>query len=400
MKKISLAIALFGAAAGSLGAVPVESRRFTPFFDMSMVQGAYLPTQGDFFTGANIHMSVGLLSRITDRNALFGLYNLTFAGQGFRFPDTQEFASRNLNHNFNMEYRWQPVDWLRLRPGGSYGINYSRTAAGEIWGEGLYDSKSAGGQLAVDYLFDLFEKPSAVTFQGVYRDVKFPNYTDILREFQGLSANTELAGGLKDQALKEFGLTLSWHKIFTRFRYNMIDFKNEKVIEPSGTYGTTAQKDTNFVLGGGFSTRLWIFEAYPEASFTLHRSNQNFLLFQSATDPAPVFAPRYYDYDELNAGMPLFMNLTQKWALNLGLDYRFRTYKDRQPRDAANQFVSGTQKNNMVTLTAGIRKKMNEVSALFLTYTSVIATSNNRFERYLPYNYTGQNISLGYQLTY
>jgi hypothetical protein len=131
-----------------------------------------------------------------------------------------------------------------------------------------------------------------------------------------------------------------------------------------------------------------------------HRSNQNFLLFQSATDPSPVFAGNYYDYNEFRANVPFFLNLTKKWALSTGLDYQFRDYLSRQPRTAANTFDTGTQKNNMFTFNLGIRKKLNDVSALTLTYGSVVATSNNHFERYLPYNYSGQSISLGYQLTY
>lgn len=395
-----LAVLVLIALSGPLGAVPMESRRFTPYFNMSMAQGAYLPTRGDFFTGAHMNMSVGMLSKITEKHSIFSLYNLGFAGQAFRFPDTQEFASKNLSHNFNAEYRWQVLSWLRLRPGAAYTINYTRTAAGEIWGEGLYDSKSMGGQFALDYMFEALEKDGTLSFQWLYREVKFPNYTDIIREFRGADSNTELAGGLKDQTLNEIGLSAYWNKIFTRLRYNMVNFKNERVAESNGTYGQTQQKDTNLILSAGFETRLWIFETTPEVSYSLHRSNQNFLLFQSATDPSPTFAAKYYDYNEIRAGVPLFVNLTQKWALNLGLDYQFRSYFDRLARDASNTFTSDKQKNNMVSFTAGIRKKLNEVSALSLTFTAVVATSNNRFERYLPYNYSGQSISLGYHLTY
>lgn len=400
MKKLYSLIIVLMLAAGNLFAVPAESRRFTPYFDMNLTQGAYLPTKGDFFTGANVGMTVGLLSKITDNHSIFTLYNLGFSGQGFRFPDTEEFASKTLSHNFNMEYHWKITDFLRVRPGGSYGFNYTRTAAGEIWGDGLYDSKSIGGQMSVDYLFNLAQKAGTLSLSYTYRSIKFPNYTDIIREFQGLDANTELAGGLKDQILGEVGLSFYWNIFFARFRYNKISFKNEKVVEASGVYGNTKQEDTNTIMSAGFNGKLWIFETSPQVKYTLHDSNQNFLLFQSVTDPTPEFAGSYYNYYELEATVPLFINITKKWALNGGLDYRFRKYSSRQPRDTNNNFAGGTQNNNMVTLTAGFRKKMNEVSAMILTYSSVVATSNNKFERYLPYNYAGQNISITYQLTY
>lgn len=401
MRKLSAltGIVLLGLTCGARS-VGFESRRFTPYFNMTLAQGGYMPTKGDFFTGANMNMSVGLLSKITDNHGIFSLYNLNFAGQAFRFPDTQEFASKSLSHNFNLEYRWQMFDWLRLRPGIAYSINYTRTAAGEIWGQGLYDSKTTGGQLSVDYLYKLWDKDGSVTFTFLYRDVAFPNYTDIIREFQGTDANTELAGGLKDQILTEYSFNLYWSKFFARFRVNSMDFKNEKVVEASGLYGNTKQKDSNFILSGGFEGKLWIFEVTPEVAYTLHKSNQNFLLFQSATDPSPKFAANYYDYNELRLSAPLFVNLTKKWAVMGGLDYQFRSYSDRAPRDGNNQFTDGKQKNNMVTFTGGFRKKMNEVSSVSLTLSSVVATSNNKFERYLPYNYSGQSVTLAYTLTY
>jgi hypothetical protein len=396
----NLATLILLALAAKASAVGFESRRFTPYFNMGVSQGAFLPSQGDFFTGANMNMSVGLLSKISENHGIFTLYNLGFAGQAFRFPDTQEFASKTLTHNFNGEYRWQIFSWLRVRPGMAYTINYTRTAAGEVWGEGLYDSKSIGGQLSVDYTFQAFGQDSGITAQYVIRDVKFPNYTDIIREFQGTDANTELAGGLKDQRLTEVGVSAYWGRLFSRLRYNWIDFKNERVVDANGTYGNTKQMDSNTIFSLGFQQRLWIFELAPEASYNQHRSNQNFLLFQSATDPSPVFAGNYYDYNEFRANVPFFLNLTKKWALSTGLDYQFRDYLSRQPRTAANTFDTGTQKNNMFTFSLGIRKKINDVSSLTLSYGSVVATSNNHFERYLPYNYSGQSISLGYQLTY
>ena len=396
--QISFLIAVLGSQA--FGA-PLESRIFTPYFNMGLSQGAYLPSSGDFFTGANMNMNVGLLTKIAEKHSLFALYTLGFSGQAFRPQDTSEFDSKDLSHNFNFEYRWQIWKFLRLRPSAAYGFDYTRTAAGEIWGQGLYDSKSLGGGLAVDCPFSFWDKDATATVNWVYRRIKFPNYTDIIREFQGTDAQTELAGGLKDQKFNEFGASLSWNKIFARLRYNFIDYNNERVVESNGTYGTQRQRDSNVILSAGFERQLWIFEAAPEVSYAIHRSNQNFLLFQSATDPSPVFAANYYDYSEIGAGVPFFLNFTQKWALNLGVDWKRRAYNSRQPREGANTFIAGqTQTNNFVTFSAGLRKRMNEVAFMTLNYSYVVATSNNKFQRYLPSNYTGQSIALGFQITY
>ena len=393
-------IALFIAATlglNSLWAVRAESRYFTPYFNMGMSQGAFLPSQGSFFAGANLGMSVGLLTKISENHSLFALYNLGFSGEGFRFPDTAEFSSKDLSHNFNGEYRWQVLPWLRLRPGAGYMMNFTRTAAGEVWGEGLYDTKVTSGQLAADTSFEVFGKDTVFMVQGAYRVTDFPNYTDIIRVFKGLNSQSER---LKDQAGLEGTLALTWHKFFSSFRYGISAYKNEKVVESNGTYGNRAQEDTKITLNGGFRGKLWIFETAPSVTYGINRSNQNYLLFKTATDIAPTFQPNYYDYNELGFDAPLYLNFTKKWALSGGLAYKRRDYTQRPPRDGSNAFTSGTQSNNMVTLTAGFRKKINEISSMTLTYTSVLATSNNRFEKYLPYNYSGQGISIGYQLTY
>jgi hypothetical protein len=400
MKK---AIALVSAAvmtAGNLFATGFESRRFTPYFNMTMGEGAYLPNHGAFFTGAQMNMQMGLLSKAAEKHEFFALYNLGFDGQGFRFPDTQEFDSKSMSHLFSLEYRWTINDHWRIRPSVSAGKTYTQTAASEIWGKGLYDDKPFGTQLAADYGFQLLGKKAVVTGTLARYIIKFPNYTDILRQFQGESSNTELAGGLKDQRLTEYALAYNrtlWH---VRLRLNHVDYKREHVVQSNATYGGAKQKDSNAILNASYDGKLWRFECTPQGTFQIHKSNQNFLLFQSATDPSPVFASNYYDYKQVGLALPLYLNLSEKWALSGGLDWQRRKYDSRQPRNESNQFKGGKQTNSMVTLSGGLRKRLTDVSSLFLTYSVTTARSNNKFERYLPYNYTGQGLSVGYQLTY
>src|SRR3989338_2590399 len=122
MKKLLAALTVL-LGGGALSAAPLENRIFTPYFDMGVSQGAYLPSSGDFFSGAHMNMNVGALAKITDKHSIFALYGLNFAGQAFRFQDTSEFDSKDLSHSFNFEYRWQILDYLRLRPSAAYGFN-------------------------------------------------------------------------------------------------------------------------------------------------------------------------------------------------------------------------------------------------------------------------------------
>lgn len=404
MMKFLGAWVLGGLLLGASGAqaVPLSTKVWSPFFDMNVTQAAYFPAGGQVFEGAQVNAAMGWNVKQGPRNSILALYNMRFTGAGFQFPDTKEFSSKDLLHHFSLEYRWMTGEKARLRPGIVYGTDFTRTAAGEIWGTGLYDNRYLGGQLAWDLPFRMGGKDALFTAQWLLRNVKFPNYTDLLREFQGSASNVELAGGLKDQLFNELGVRLAWNHMTCGLKFNLLNFTNERVVESNGTYGGTKQKDSNFEAALGWEGRLGIFDAMPELAFTGHASNQNFLLFESITDSLPEFRANYYGYGEWRLDLPLVcpMSKTSKWAWLLGANYRYRGYADRPIRNAENQFLKEIQHNGMFTLNTGWRKRINDISAWTLMWTFVHANSNNRFERYLPYNYYGNSLSLGYQLTY
>ena len=394
--------ALLACLATAAQAVPLSTKVWSPFFDMNVTQAAYFPAGGSVFEGAQVNTALGWNVKRGEKDNILALYNMRFTGAGFQFPDTQEFSSKDLLHHFSLEYSWQTGERSRLRPGLVYGTDFTRTAAGEIWGTGLYDNHYFGGQVAWDKSLQMKGKDALFTAQWLIRSVKFPNYTDLLREFQGSASNVELAGGLKDQLFNELGVRLAWNHMAYGLKVNMLDFTNEKVVESNGSYGATKQKDSNLAFTMDWEGKVWIFDAMPGFSFTSHASNQNFLLFESITDPLPEFRENYYSYGELEFNFPFIapMSRTSKWAWILGMDYRYRSYSDRPIRSAENVFLGEVQHNGMFTLNTGWRKRINDISAWTLMWTFVHANSNNKFERYLPYNYYGNSLSLGYQLTY
>ncbi|HLA41460.1 MAG TPA: hypothetical protein VJ417_15775, partial [Candidatus Glassbacteria bacterium] len=184
MKKIFFSALIAAGLAGRLcAAVAEDSRIFTPFFDMTLSEAAFLPSEGNIFSGGNMNTQVGLLAKAAEKHHLFGLYNFNYSGQGFTPQDSKQFTDRSMSHGFNIEYRRVFTDRIRVRPGVSLTREYRRTGANEVWKNGLYNMNSVGGQLAADYTFDE-EKNGYVTVQYLFRKVKFPNYTDLLSEFQ------------------------------------------------------------------------------------------------------------------------------------------------------------------------------------------------------------------------
>ena len=383
----------------SFAATAEQSKIFTPYFDMTLSEGVYVPSEGDFFTGGNINTQVGLLSKIDEKNSIFGLYNFNYAGPGFQPQDAGQFSERTMAHSFNIEYRRQLNERFRLRPGISYSTEYKRAGANEAWENGLYNTGSLGFKLATDYGFD-FDRNGVITFEYLQRNIEFPNYTDLLNEFMGAGLSSEISGGLQDQKLKQVSLRSSWNKFFGGITYTLQNFENQKVIEANGVYGDTLQKDKTTMVDFGYHHTLWIFEMAPSVSYSLLRSNQNFMRYKSLNDPTPEFVGKNYDYNELNLSVPLDLLITGKWSVSGALSLIRRNYTDRSARNADNDYTSFTQSNTLTTLTGGIRKKMNDIATVRISYSLIIASSNNKFERYLPYNYIGNSLGVAYQLSY
>ena len=412
MKKIILSAVIAAAMSGRLcAAVAEDSKIFTPYFDMTLMEAAYLPTAGNIFSGGNINTQVGLLTKISPKDSLFGLYNFNYAGPAFQPQDSQQFTDRNMSHNFNFEYRRSLSEKFRVRPGVSFMTDYSRSGSNEAWKNGLYNMNSVGGQLAVDYNFD-FNRNGFITAMIIKRDVKFPNYTDLLREFENPANTANVNGGLQDQSLTQISLRPNWNGIFGGLTYTTQNYKNQKVVDAdTGVYGDTKQLDKTTTLDAGFRQTLWIFELSPMASYTMHRSNQNFLRYKGlggsldvtklADGSADVtMVPKNYDYNEMTLSVPLDLNITGKWAIGGSMNITQRDYTDRGARDADNNYTSAKQKNVMSTITGSIRKRMNDVATMRLFYSLVVASSNNKFEKYMPNNYTGNTIGVAYQLSY
>jgi hypothetical protein len=400
MKKLILSAFIAASlAGGAWAAVAEDSKVFTPFFDMTLSEAAFLPSEGNIFSGGNINTQVGLLANVSQKDQLFGLYNFGYVGQSFTPQDSKQFTDRSMAHGFNLEYRRTLGEKFRLRPGVALTKEYRRSGANEAWETGLYNMDSVGGQLAADYTFDR-ERNGYVTLQYLYRKVEFPNYTDLLSEFQSAGSQGNIDGGLNDQTMGQVSLRPAWNKFFGGVTYTMQNYKNQKVVELTGVYGDTKQEDTDTMLDFGFHHRLWIFEMYPMVSYTLHKSNQNFMKYKFLGDTAPEAAENYYSFKEMNLSVPVDLNITSKWAIGGSLNLTRRAYDARLARDADNNFTASKQVNTMSTLTGSIRKRINDVAMVRLFGSMIVASSNSKFEKYMPYNYTGNSFGIAYSLSY
>ena len=393
-------------------AVPEDSRVFTPYFNMSLAEGAYVPSQGNVFSGGVINAQTGLLTKLDDRNSILGLYNLLYNGPAFHPQDNLQFQQRSMAHNFSGEYRHTLEDehWT-IRPGIAYAKTYTRSGANESWDSGLYNYNSLGGQLALDYHFGWFENAGTITGQYLYRSLRFPNYTDLLQEFEGSGSASELDGGQQDQKIHQFMLQADWRGYFGGVTYSLMRYANQNTLDNSGLYAGDKQQDSSVRLDFGLHKKLGALELAPRVSLVCLRSNQSFLRYKyfgalpvDVTNPSAdvTLIPDAYSYNQYELDLPVDLALARnsRWEVSFDANAQRRVYTSRPPRDADNNYLSGQQENTLLNFTAGFKRHLNEVADMRVTYTFTIASSNNSFETYMPYNYTGNNLSLAYDVSF
>ncbi|MDD2774180.1 MAG: hypothetical protein PHP45_10865 [Elusimicrobiales bacterium] len=407
--RILSVLVLSAAPAFAAGAEP--SGLFTPYFNMSLSEGVGLPSQGNFFSGGGIDTRLGLLTKFSGSSSLFALYNLRYAGPGFQPQDARQFQERSLDHNFNAEYRLKLDERLTLRPGGAYTMGYRRLGANETWDSGLYNVNTKGGQLAADYRIGWFEDAGLLTAQVLYRQLRFPNYTDLLREFEGSGASSELGAGLEDQNLTQFSARVEWRDYFGGISRSQMGYINQTVIGSDGQYSGAKQGDSSLTVDGGIRRKIGRLSLAPSLGLTFFRSDQAFLRYKFfGAAPTDISNPsadvtlieNAYSYNELALSIPIQISADPdaEWTVSGGLNLTARQYSDRPPRDAQNNFQSGRQRNLLTKLYAVFRRRLNEAATMDLTYAFIVAASNNHFETYLPYNYTAHSFGIAYNLAF
>lgn len=390
MKEKVISFFIFALFFMNLFALSAEDNRFVPYYQFNFSEGLSAPSKGDFFANHEVDTKAGAQWAVTDRFKLFGLYDLSYEGPGLNRSEGRLFTERAIRHSLMAEpsYEFPVIGALKTRVFGIF--EKRRSGTNELWGKGLYDYKAYGGSLGVaKKLGDWSVTPSVR-----YTIMKFPNYTDLLREFQSGGLTAEIAGGLIDQNVYGAGVFAARKNITLSADYNQQNFKKEKIVESNGTYGSNNQQDKTVGISGEGEYTVWRFTTIPKVSINLKRSNQNFLKFAFFGDTSPVFVAKNYDYNEVKAGSTFLTRLTQRKYIYTGLDANWRNYTNRPPRDGSGNYISGKQKNFWATYSFGYRWKSTEYTTWTLAYSFVFATSNMKFESFIPYNYTGQMIGM------
>lgn len=368
-----------------------QEKGFTPYYRFTFAEGVALPSKGDFFASHEVGTQVGGLLNATDWMQFFGLYDLTYQGPGLQRAEGELFSQRSIRHSFLFEPSFTIGNIGKLRLKGFVIRELRRSGTNENWGQGLYDYTAQGASVGFEREFLGFRFFPSVRLTKM----EFPNYTDLLREFEGASLSAELSGGLMDQDVQALALNITRKNFRVGASQTTQKYSREKVIgsvvSGKGVYTDEAQKDEVTELTLDFDATLWRFNLVPQGAYRMKRSNQNYLRYAFFGDTNPKFISHNYDYNEFSVGAKLFLRLTEEKAIFGSMDLNNRLYPNRPPRDGTGTYAADTEKQNTIwgAWGGGIQWKVASYATWSLAYHLVYSKSNNKYERFIPYNYIG-----------
>ncbi|MCX5781595.1 MAG: hypothetical protein NT145_02665 [Elusimicrobia bacterium] len=399
LKRILISVLLFLGGAMLLFA----KTKAAPYYQLQFDVGESIPSKGEMMATSNLTNDLGIILQPSARHKFIGFYELKYAGPGLRKEEGDKFSDRIMDHVFVIKNHFDWKDDYTLKSQLDHMIEYRRTGANELWGQGLYDFNRTG------FMFDLnrkFSKKLSGDIYMQYHYLEFPNYTDLLAEFQA-GETSETSTGKQNHHNYQLGVKTKYELVNVSLDFTILKYTKQKVIvdnvQPDRTYYSgVLQQDTMVTLGADYTKILWnSIILTPSFSFKSKISNQNYQHFMLATDTIPVrYIDNYYSYNIFDISCPITFTLSKIWAAFITPEINYKYYSNRPPRDSENAFISGNQYNNLFILSCGFSKRQNDVTTMTVFYNYQSQVSNMTFERYLLYNYSGHYMGVSFSYTY
>lgn len=378
--------------------------KVAPYYTLQFTEGAFVPNVGEWNFSVNLLSDIGVIVKPEGKHSFVGFYELKYTGPGLKRQEGEKFTDRTMDHITVIRHTYNIKEDYFLKSQLDYMKEYKRTGSNEVWGTGLYDFGRLGGLVS---LGRKFSDELSASVSGQYHFLNFPNYTDLLAEFQAGAGSAESSAGKQNHSLYQTGLSVDY--ILNRISVDLIfqNYTKQKVVmntvQSDGTYySSDLQKDIIVNLSVSRREKLWEKLSYsPTLSYKIKNSNQNYQHFETvgATVPVSYFAD-YYDYNQFVISVPVVFNLGEKWEVSTGPEFDIKTYTKRPPRNSDGNFLTKKQRNNMFVLSSGFTFKPNAVTRTTLFYVFQNQTSNMEFEKYLPYNYTANYFGIKFEYTY
>jgi hypothetical protein len=403
-KTLRYFVAIFVTVVTVLGVACAELK-MVPYYSLQFTEGAFVPSKGEWNFALNMLSDLGVIAKPADAHSIVGFYELKYTGPGLKRQEGEKFTDSAMDHLGVLRYSYNITENDAIKPQIDYMKEYKRTGSNELWGSGLYDFNRIGGGLT--FTRKLSDNAFA-SVTGQYHLMDFPNYTDLLAEFQAGGSNVESSTGKQNHKLIQAGLAFDVDVNHLAIDLILMNYTKQKIaadtVQPSGSYYSEDLQKDNIInvsvsryqeIGDSFSLS-------PYVSYKAKKSNQNFLYFATVNSTeVPRFFGNYYDYDELDVALPIAVDLSSVWEFSVTPELDYKMYKQRPPRAESGAYLDGEKQNNRMTIiSTGLTLKPNAVTRTTFFYVFQTQTSNMKFEKYLPYNYTGNFGGIKFEYTF
>ncbi|MGC8866687.1 MAG: hypothetical protein ACP5PA_00545 [Elusimicrobiales bacterium] len=375
----------------SLMLFPAE-RRFFSYVDISFMQSAEISDEF-FFSGGDVKGLISLLYDFDEKRSAYLSYSIGYDGPGNYIAD-KDIKERSILNSLFAEYHYMWKSNLRIRPSIYFNVEKFKDNALSNYNDNIYNNAVSG----IGMSLDLIKKEYYLTFISGYRKIHYPNYTDLISEIKYDSNFTKT--GMYDKDVYEIGFRLKKEIWFSDLSYKRYVYARQRTIKPDGTVSGPRQRDSDFIIVVGQNRRVGFFNFYPSLSLSIYSSNQNYLRYRDLFDTSPFFVEDAYSRKDFEIGIPLSVDLEHA-SLNLTAVLSSRFYSSRPPRDKNNNYLVGKKQHQYIyRFCADYTIRITDLTYWKIGYALHISKSNNRFETYIPYNYTAHSFYLGYGIRY
>jgi hypothetical protein len=355
----------------------------------------YIPSVGKWGISTNLSNDIGFIVKPSQNHTALLFYELKYTGPGLKRQEGEKFEQRNMGHLFMGQYNYQYNKNLVFKTRLSYVTDWWRSGTNELWGYGLYDSVRLGISEDVELTLDKI----VLTGQVGFSQIKFPNYTNLVEEFQ--AGAEETTAGKQDNNLLQLGIKAKYLGHIVGLSINNQSYLNQKILDETGTYTDKKQNDLLVELSYNKEELkvVWILWSSPFISLKYKDSNQGYLHFKTISS-TPTFVPDFYDYTKITFSFPINLSITKTKYLSFIPEYEITTYS-RPRRDVNNDFISGEKHiTNLTLMSFAYTSRPDENRKVTLFYTLQSQTSTTKFDAYFPYNYTGNYFGISYNYSF
>lgn len=378
----------------------ILSQNWLPYYSFNFSEGVYIPSVGRWGWSTVLSNEIGSIFKPAQAHTGLFYYQLKYTGPGLKRQEGELFEQRSMAHSLVLQYSYKygtTVFKTRL----TYDYDFWRSGTNELWGLGLYDNERIGLTEEVEYKMN-----DEITLKGLlgYKFIKFPNYTNLIEEY--IAGAEETAAGKQDNHMFMFSTKAKYNFHNVGLMMILQNYVKQQVLSENATYSDKKQQDYNIELSYYYDILKLanLVTLNPYFAIKYKDSNQAFLYLTSydITTSTPLVVQDYYDYLKFSLSLPVNFQIATNKMFTFNPEFELTSYLSRQPRDENNNFIHGKKQQNLLLLlsliyTSQSTDRHRKVS-VFYTYQQ--QSSNTKFEKYYPYNYSGHYFGIRFSYSY